>query len=72
MQKFTCNAPLKVNSSPDLPLLLHDVLQPRHHLVRGQRPEAKPGATGLQGRDDLGQVVADHTESGVFRELLNH
>lgn len=54
------------------PLLLDDVLQPRHHLLRGQWPEAKPGAAGLQGWDDLGQVVADQTEAGVFSELLYH
>lgn len=56
----------------DSPLLLDNVLQPRDHLVWGQRPKTKPGATRLQGRDDLGQVVADHTETSVFCELLNH
>lgn len=54
------------------PLLLDDVLQPRSHLVWGQRAEAKPGASGLQGRDDLGQVVTDHTEASVLCELLDH
>lgn len=54
------------------PLLLDNMLQTRDHLVLGQRAEAKPGAAGLQGRDDLGQVVADQTESGVFCKLLNH
>lgn len=54
------------------PLLLDYVLQPRDHLVRGQRAEAKPGAARLQGRDDLGQVVTDQTESSVFCKLLNH
>lgn len=48
------------------------MLQSRDHLIWGQRAETKPGATRLQGRDDLGQVVADHTESSVFRELLDH
>lgn len=55
-----------------IPLLLDDMLQPRHHLLRGQWPEAKPGAAGLQGWDDLGQVVADQTEPGVFSKLLYH
>lgn len=54
------------------PLLLDHILQPRDHLVRGQRAEAKPGASRLQGGDDLGQVVADQTESRVFCKLLNH
>lgn len=54
------------------PLLLDNVLQPRDHLVWGQRAEAKPGAARLQSRDDLGQVVTDQTESSVFGELLDY
>lgn len=54
------------------PFLLDYVLQPGDHLIWGQRAEAEPGASGLQSRDDLGQVVADETEPSVFRKLLNH
>lgn len=53
-------------------LLSDNVLQSRNHLVWRQRAEAEPGAARLQGRDDLGQVVADEAESSVFCELLNH
>lgn len=54
------------------PLLLDDVLQPRHHQLWGEGPEAKAGAAGLQRGDDLGEVVADEAEARVLGELLNH
>lgn len=57
---------------PRSPLLLDDVLEPRHHQLRGQGAEAEAGAAGLQGGNDLGQVVADEAEPGVFCELLDH
>lgn len=63
---------MKRSISSLTPLLLDDMLQPRDHLVRRQWAEAKPGASRLQSRDDLGQVVADQTEPSVFCELLNH
>lgn len=53
------------------PLLLNYILQPGHHLIWGEGAEAKPGASGLQSRDDLWQVVADQTEPSVFCKLLN-
>lgn len=52
-------------------LLPDDILQPRNHLVLGQWAKAETGASGLQGRDNLRQVVTDHAESGIFCELLN-
>lgn len=57
---------------PISPLLLDDVLQPRHHQLWGEGPEAKAGAAGLQRGDDLGEVVADEAEARVLGELLNH
>lgn len=57
---------------PGSPLLLYDVLQPRHHQLRGEGAEAEPRAAGLQGGDDLGEVVADEAKAGVFRKLLDH
>lgn len=48
------------------------MLQPGDHLIWGQRAEAEPGAPGLQSWDDLGQVVADETETSVFCKLLDH
>lgn len=57
---------------PISPLLLDDVLQPGHHQLWGEGPEAEAGAAGLQGRDDLGEVVADEAKAGVLGELLDH
>lgn len=31
----------------------------------------EPGAPGLQRRDDLAEIVADHAEAHVLRELLD-
>lgn len=53
-------------------LLFYDMLQPRNHQLRRQGPEAKPHAPGLQGWDDLREVVADQAKPGVLGELLNH
>lgn len=57
---------------PGSPLLLNDVLQPGHHQLRGEGAESEACAAGLQGRDDLGEVVADEAKAGVFCELLDH
>ena len=54
------------------PFLLYDILQSRDHLLRGKRPKAKSGASRLEGRNDLGQVVTDETKTNIFSELLNH
>lgn len=47
------------------------MLQASPNLVRFKWREAELGATRLQGRDDLVNVVADHAEPGVFGVLLD-
>ena len=48
------------------------MFKPGQHLLVAERTKAKSGAARLEGRDDVGQVVADQTEPHVVRELLNH
>lgn len=60
-------------SAPQHSLLFpNDVFQAGDHELRAQRAEAKPRAPGLQRWDDLGQVVTDEAETGVFCELFDH
>ena len=40
-------------------------------LIPAEGGEAEAGATGLEGRDDLGHVVADEAEAGVLGVLLD-
>ena len=58
--------------SGHLLFLCDDIFKPWHDLFICERAKAKPHAARLEGRDDLGQVVADDAEPGVFCELLNH
>lgn len=51
--------------------LLDDIVQPGHDLGSGKRTETEPCAPGLECRNDLAQVVADHTEPHIVCELLN-
>lgn len=53
-------------------LFLYYMFQSRDHELGCQRAKSEPRAPRLQGRDDLGQVVTDEAEPGVFCELLNH
>ena len=48
------------------------MLQPADHLVLHEWTKAKSGAARLDGRDDLGEVVADETEPSVLGVLLNN
>ena len=43
-------------------LSLNDVLQPGQDLVRVEGTKAEAGTPGLEGRNNLSQVVSDHTE----------
>ena len=52
--------------------LLDDVLQANKHFVFSQRSESEARASRLDGRDDLGQVVADDAEARVFGELFEN
>ena len=36
-----------------------------------ERTKSEPGASGLESGDDLAEVVADHAEPHIVRELLN-
>lgn len=53
-------------------LLLDDVVKPGHDLGSGERTEPEPCAPRLECRNDLAQVVADHTEPHIVCELLNN
>lgn len=52
-------------------LFSDDVVHARQDLVGLQRPEAETRASRLNGRRDLGHVVADQTEAHVVRELFD-
>ena len=52
-------------------LHINHLLQSRHNLLLVQRSETKARTSRLQRRYDLGQVVADQTETNVVRVLLN-
>ena len=54
------------------PFLLYDILQPWDHLLGRKRPKAKSGASWLESRNDLWQVVTDETKTNIISELLNH
>ena len=55
-----------------IPFFLDDMLESQFHLFRFQRSEPEPSAARLEGRDDLGEVVADQTETDVLCELFYH
>ena len=57
--------------SPTLTFFLDDVLQSRQHLLLGEGSESESGASRLQGRNDLGQIVANQTEASVFGVFLD-
>ena len=42
------------------------MLQSRKHLIFSEGSESEPGASGLEGGNDFGKVIADETESSVF------
>ena len=46
------------------------MLQSQLHLRGLERPKPEASAARLEGRDDLGQVVAYQAESDVLSELL--
>ena len=56
---------------PQLAFFLDDVLQSRQHLVFRERSESESGASRLQSRNDLGEIVANEAESRVLRVLLD-
>ena len=64
--------PPPVSQHGSAPLLRADVVQAAAHKLLGQRLEAEARAARLQGRDDLGHVVADEAEARVARVLLHH
>lgn len=53
------------------PLRVHHVLHAISHRLGAERGEAEPGASRLQGGDDLRHVVADEAEAGVLGVLLD-
>lgn len=53
-------------------LFSYDMLQSGNHEFRSQGTESEPCTTGLQGRDDLWQIVTDEAKSGIFSKFLNH
>ncbi len=54
-----------------LPLLLCDKAEAFPHVALRERREPKPGAPGLQRRDDLADVVADQAEARIAGVLLD-
>lgn len=53
-------------------LFFYDMFQAGNHEFRCQGTKPEPRTPRLQGRDDLGQIVTDEAESGIFSEFLNH
>lgn len=49
-----------------------NMFQAGNHEFRSQGTESEPCAPGLQGGDDLGQIVTDEAKSGIFSKFLNH
>jgi len=48
------------------------MVKPGQHLLRGEGTKPKSCAPGLQGWNDLIQVVADDAKSNVVCEFLNN
>lgn len=59
-------------STSDSLLLLDDMLQPGNHEFWRERAKAESGTPGLQGWDDLREIVADQAKSSVLCEFLYH
>ena len=55
-----------------IPLIFNHIFQSKQHLLRGKWTESEASASGLQGGDDFGQIIADDTEASVFSEFLNY
>lgn len=53
-------------------LFFCDMFQAGNHEFRGQGTESEPCTPGLQGGDDLWQIVTDEAKSGIFSKFLNH
>lgn len=56
----------------DLLFFFHNMFQAGNHEFRRQGTESEPCTPGLQGGDDLGQIVTDEAKSGIFSKFLNH
>ncbi len=57
---------------PHLPFLLRNILQALLHKSMIQWLEAKPGAPGLQGRDDFIHIITNKAKAGVAGVLFNN
>ena len=53
-------------------LFFYDVFQAGNHEFGSQWSESESCTPGLQGGDDLWQIVTDEAKSGIFSKLLNH
>ena len=56
----------------NLPFLLHNMLQPLPDMCFIQWREAESRAAGLEGRDNLANIVANEAEASVASVLLNY
>jgi hypothetical protein len=54
-----------------LPFRVHNMVQPFLHLHNRQRGEPEPGATALNGRRDLVDIIANDAKADVLRVLFD-
>lgn len=53
-------------------LFFYNMLKAGDHEFRSEGTKSEPCTSGLQGWDDLWQIVTDEAKSGIFSKFLNH